>query len=269
MDTGSSLSVVLLLACAAGLVFALREVVSARRALDALSGQQDRALAAQAASARIMQVSAAELRELALGLLGLSDTLRSERVGATVHARAVSAASAQILEVADRLQDGAFPAPRARVITDEALCAGTMLHEAVAAVAANLGPGCRNWRIAPELSGVSLTADRRGLAQVFLRVLSNAARFTRDGDWIDVGLERHAGGATLVIADEGAGPAAVAGSTSVGRDDWRGLGPGLSLARALIEAHGGTLTLEAAARVGTRVSLAFPAARVTSERPEA
>ncbi|MGC8470128.1 MAG: ATP-binding protein [Acetobacteraceae bacterium] len=76
----------------------------------------------------------------------------------------------------------------------------------------------------------------------------------------------------LVVEDEGQGildpgAAAVPGARAVRATDSRGLGLGLVLARALMEAHGGGLYVESAARVGTRVSLVFPAARIAGAAP--
>jgi signal transduction histidine kinase len=63
----------------------------------------------------------------------------------------------------------------------------------------------------------------------------------------------------LVVADEGAGIAGLDPAWSESQADSRGVGLGLSLARALLVAHGGSLSVESTARVGTRVTLHFPA----------
>jgi cell cycle sensor histidine kinase DivJ len=127
--------------------------------------------------------------------------------------------------------------------------------------------------VAPELLELNLIADRRALSQILLRELGNAARFTRDEDWVDLALERHEDGVALVVADEGAGLAAMAGSGSPEPEpapgNSRGIGLGLSLARVLMEAHGGTLTIETAPRIGTRVTLSFPLERVSAQKLDA
>lgn len=70
-----------------------------------------------------------------------------------------------------------------------------------------------------------------------------------------------------MIADEGAGRATPEGDPSPGQPASRGIGLGLSVARVLMEAHGGALTLEVAARVGTRVTLTFAHAWVGGQTP--
>jgi two-component system sensor histidine kinase TrcS len=114
---------------------------------------------------------------------------------------------------------------------------------------------------------VALRADRRALHQILLRVLTSAALATRDGDWIAVTAATPDtmpdGRWTLTIEDEGTG-LPVEAVTGDGRET-RGLGVGLALAHTLMQAHGGTLTLESVALVGTRACLAFPMARVVGE----
>lgn len=237
------------------------------RALAAITAQRDRALGAEAASTRLLRLSAAELRQTALTLLGHTDKLRAQDCeSASSHATAIAAVTARVLNLADDLQDSAIPGAETRVIRDEPLVAGPLLRDAIAAVSATLDPSRRHWRVAPELLELTLIADRRALSQILLRVLGNAARFTRDEDWIDLSLERHEDGVALVVADEGAGLAALAGSPEPAPGNSRGIGLGLSLARVLMEAHGGTLTIETAARIGTRVTLTFPLERVLAQK---
>jgi len=110
---------------------------------------------------------------------------------------------------------------------------------------------------------------------VLTRVLTNAARFTRHQDWIDITVERQDGkrqeaGLVLVIADEGIGlPAAPPPGAAAPPGNSRGVGLGLTLARSLMHAHGGSLQVESHARVGTRVSLTWPADRIAAAQPVA
>ena len=64
-----------------------------------------------------------------------------------------------------------------------------------------------------------------------------------------------------LFEDEGTGLANPEPGVPAPRDS-RGIGLRLALARALMLAHGGHLEVEAAAQVGTRVRLCFPAAQV-------
>jgi signal transduction histidine kinase len=78
-----------------------------------------------------------------------------------------------------------------------------------------------------------------------------------------------ADGVALVVEDEGVGFAAsgAGGGVALAADS-RGIGLRLALARSLMEAHGGRLEVEALAKVGSRISLIFPAARLRPESSE-
>src|SRR6185312_7340126 len=189
--------ITLILACLAVLSWGAMAALALRyrgqsRALAAITVQRDRALSAELASTRLLRLSAGELRETAMTLLGHTDKLRAQECGpASSHVTAIAAVTARVLNLADDLQDSAIPGAETRVIRDEPLVAGPLLRDAIAAVSATLDPSRRHWRVAPELLELAVVADRRALSQVLLRVLGNAARFTRDEDWIDLALERH------------------------------------------------------------------------------
>jgi signal transduction histidine kinase len=174
------------------------------------------------------------------------------------------AALRDLVALTDDLQDQIAPAVAEQGLRREQVLLEPALREAIAAVAAALAPGQRQWRLAPGLAGYTLDVDRRALSQVLQRVLGNAARHSRSGDWIEIGLEPRDDGLELVIEDEGTGLCAPARLAPPGQPESRGLGLGLALARRLVEAHGGSLAMQAVASVGTRVVLRFPATRVVS-----
>jgi len=100
-------------------------------------------------------------------------------------------------------------------------------------------------------------------------VLTDAVRSTGHDDWIDMALCPHPEGTVLSVQDEGGGFAtpgpSVSPSVSPGPAcgaDSRRIGLRLTLARGLMQAHGGRLEVEALAQVGCRVSLIFPAVRL-------
>ena len=121
-----------------------------------------------------------------------------------------------------------------------------VLEFAVAQIAAGLGPGRRAWRIDSIAEGTVVFADRRALNQILVTVLSSAAASTREGDWIDVGLQTTDHDWQLHVEDEGTGRAVGHGNAADGSEN-RGLGYGLSLARSLMQAHGGRLEVQSAA----------------------
>jgi signal transduction histidine kinase len=205
-------------------------------------------------------LAAHDLRGIGMSLHGHADHLI-----ATSHDQAagIATAAADLLDMADDLQDHTVQAGDARVLREEQVALSAALGDAIATVSIGIGPGRRNWRISADLDDIALRFDPRALRHMLSRVLADAVRNTRQDDWIDISLDT-AGAAedlVMVIADEGAGSATPEAGRPVARDS-RGIGLRLTLARALMAAHGGRVEVEASAGVGTRVSLVFPASRV-------
>jgi len=99
--------------------------------------------------------------------------------------------------------------------------------------------------------------DLLRLAQALAHVLKNASRFTRDGGRVEVRTGVTGGCATVSVRDNGEGidPARIPGMFAPfaqGSEDSDrapgGLGLGLTLARALVELHGGRLEASSAGR---------------------
>ncbi|UGQ47434.1 hybrid sensor histidine kinase/response regulator [Massilia endophytica] len=102
---------------------------------------------------------------------------------------------------------------------------------------------------------VPLAGDGTRLAQVFSNLLNNAAKYTQTGGRIGLAATVKDGQARIEISDNGIGIAADAlphvfdiffqADQSLGRSQ-AGLGIGLSLARRLVELHGGALSASSA-----------------------
>ncbi|HTR15564.1 MAG TPA: ATP-binding protein [Acetobacteraceae bacterium] len=211
--------------------------------------------AAEAAATRLLRLAANEIRAPALTLRGHAGLQATPGAAGTL-----ALLSSRLITLSEDLLEQTSQAGARRVLNEEVVTLTSELDAAITEVATALAPGRRNWRVSGALAGVTLLADRRALHLILTRVLANAAHATREQDWIEIGAERQGGNFAVVIVDEGEG---LVGSSAapVARDS-RGIGYSLSLARSLIQAHGGNLLVESEARVGTRVTLIFPAERL-------
>ena len=118
-----------------------------------------------------------------------------------------------------------------------------------------------------------LTGDERALRQIILNLLSNSLKFTpRDGR-IDVVIRRLGDGLMIRVKDNGTGipknrltevlQPFVQAERTLNRK-YGGAGLGLSIAKALVEKHDGSLSIDSELGVGTIVTIIFPARRLAA-----
>jgi signal transduction histidine kinase len=131
-----------------------------------------------------------------------------------------------------------------------------------------------NWR--PAATALpELRCDRVRVRQILLNVLSNAVKFTEPAGCIDIKTEVSSG-FELIVRDNGIGirPEDIAriltpfGQVASVYSRNQGAGLGLTLTKALIERHGGHLSLYSAPGLGTTVRLFFPADRLVKRQAE-
>jgi signal transduction histidine kinase len=117
----------------------------------------------------------------------------------------------------------------------------------------------------------ALLGDERKLKQILLNLLSNAVKFALPGGkaMVRVTLADN-GGVTIVVTDTGIGiPSDYIGKAfdpfiqvdSGLNRKFNGTGLGLTLTKAMVELHGGTIELASALGQGTSVTMRFPAER--------
>ena len=107
----------------------------------------------------------------------------------------------------------------------------------------------RSIRIERDVAGEDLTlwGDRSRLLQVMSNLLGNAVKFSHDGGLIRVSARPCAAGVRIEVDDVGPGipkdqlPHVFERFWQREHRDDRGIGLGLAIARALVEAHGGTI----------------------------
>ncbi len=109
---------------------------------------------------------------------------------------------------------------------------------------------------------VHIDPDR--IAQVLSNLVGNAVKFTERGGQVRMRALRHESGVLLVVQDTGVGiatedlPHVFNRFWQSQRTDRSGAGLGLAIAKGIVRAHGGTLTIESEVGRGTSVLLTLP-----------
>jgi two-component system, OmpR family, sensor kinase len=122
----------------------------------------------------------------------------------------------------------------------------------------------RDWRLAASATG-RLTADRQRLTQAVMQLAQNAVQHTGRGDRIALGSQLRNGTARVWVADSGPGVAADEQERifdrfhrAATRRPSDGAGLGLSIVRAIAEAHGGRVELDSREGHGATFTLIVP-----------
>jgi len=115
---------------------------------------------------------------------------------------------------------------------------------------------------------VEIWADERSMKQIFLNLLSNAIKFSNEGGRIYVRIVADRPDvAVLEIEDHGIGMSAEEQERALQpfgqakpatTRNYGGTGLGLPITKGLVEAHGGTLTIDSRAGCGTLVRIVLP-----------
>ncbi len=123
--------------------------------------------------------------------------------------------------------------------------------------------GDRDWRL--DGTGVGIVvADQQRLTQAIMNLAENAVRYTRDGEAIWLGSSLIGDGARLWVRDDGPGideedRERIFDRYARADTSSDGLGLGLSIVRAIAEAHGGRVELDSRPGLGATFTIVLPA----------
>jgi signal transduction histidine kinase len=156
-------------------------------------------------------------------------------------------------------ESGAMPLQRRQIkLADVAVRALDLYHDVADARDVVLAAGAT--------ADVDVWGDRVRLEQVAANLVDNALKYTPPGGSVTVDVGREGGRAVLRVRDTGTGirddelpriwERLFRGDTSRAE---RGLGLGLSLVKAVVEAHGGEVSVQSQAGAGSTFSVFLPA----------
>lgn len=217
-----------------------------------------------------------ELRTPLNAVLGFSEMIRDQVIGNIGdtrycgYATDIHTAGTHLLEIVNdvldiaRIESGRFDLVESevdlKVLADECV---RLTRPSAASIA------IRTNQPAGELT---VRADARALRQVLLNLLSNAVKFTPAGGKIEVGTGIAANGCCeITVQDTGIGISeehlphvteAFMQVESTYAREHQGSGLGLAISKALIELHGGTLSVASKLGSGTTVTVTIPHERL-------
>ena len=218
-----------------------------------------------------------ELRTPLNAIIGFSDVIAGDHLGSDVklsrqYAEHINRAGQHLLKLVDAVLDLSKMVSGELDLEETAVEFDILLREALDPVEGYIADKQLTIHTDIAATDVVLTADRARLKQVLLNLLSNAVKFSRAGSVVE--LRAGIGGdgdLAIAISDHGAGmrPEHIA----IALEPFRhidndpahattGTGIGLSLAKILVEKHGGSLSVTSQPGEGTTVSISLPGWRL-------
>jgi PAS domain S-box-containing protein len=269
------------LICYEGTVEDVTEKFEAERALRAALRQAETANKVKAA---FLAAMSHELKTPLNAVLGFSEIIRDEMLGPVGqpvyrdYANDIHKSGARLLSVINDILDVTRLESGSLIIEDRPDDPRDVIAQAIKLARKLTGDeravACH---LPPEMP--TLLVDPRRMAQALGNILANALKFTPSGGTVALRLKlEEDGGASFAVEDTGIGMAeeTIAAALEPFRQldgslarRFEGAGLGLSIAKALVELHGGALSLKSAVGVGTSVTIALPPSCVIREKGSA
>lgn len=254
---------------------------TAERLADEMRRARDVAAAADELKTRFLASVSHELRTPLNAVIGFSEMMAREMFGPIGSARYrdyasnINESGRHLLDLINDLLDMSRVELGHRRLDEETVTLGEIIAPCVEMVRGTIRAGSVAIDDDALERDVALRIDRRAIRQVIINLLSNAVRVSPAGATVAIASEpTPGGGLRLTVTDDGPGiPAAERealfrpfSGVDVERPRRHGdTGLGLWISRSLVEALGGTLTLEDAEGGGTRAAVDLPPARVAAD----
>lgn len=247
-----------------------------RRLLGALQAAAARAQCEAERKGRLLALAAHELgTPLHILLNALALVREAPREAAALWLERALRAVEWLARSVAQLQDAGRLRSRPLPVRRERVCLGPLIARTVRAVCAAAAERRLALTAEPRDDALAIDADPAWLERALTELLSNAVRCTPDGGAVTVSTTADGDAVQITVADAGIGiapehvadlfepfSAAMGDPLLHGSGRWafgaRGLGLGLSLVKAIADAHGGQVLVETALGAGSRFTLRLP-----------
>ncbi len=265
------------------LILTFRNRTREMRTSEALITARDQALESARGQRLFLANLNHELRTPLNAIIGFSDLLKLggaflDEARVREYAGDIGQAATHLLRVIVDLLDMTELEAATRGLTETVVDLRTVLDRSLAVAVDREGGGEDTvdglWSRCYPSSPVPIRVDEQALIQAFAHIAGNVLKYCPSGAAAEVILVREShGGVRVTFRDRGPGLPPELRDTVLkafhqGRNVYRrgssGAGLGLPLARALVELHGGALTLSSDEGSGTTVQISLPGYRVVA-----
>ena len=265
------------------LLQAHRRIEDQAKSLEEMAERSNRAMreaqAANTAKTEFLAMMSHELRTPLNAILGFSDIMANRVFGPLgdtryeEYPRDINDSGQHLLDLINDILDLSKVESGYEELKEEKIDVRALLPKLTTLVKSRAERGGIALKIDCPRRMPSLFADRRKLKQILVNLLSNAIKFTPAGGKVRLKVwSRSDSGYVFQVIDNGIGialediPKVMTPFHQVDNDinqSTAGTGLGLPLSKALVELHGGSLDLQSRVNGGTKVTVRFPAARVS------
>ncbi|UAB77643.1 PAS domain S-box protein [Erythrobacter sp. SCSIO 43205] len=231
-----------------------RDMTERRRSEEELRLAREEAVAANLAKSEFLSRTSHELRTPLNAILGFGQLLEiDEEDFADPHrdaVRQITRAGRHLLSLINDLLDISSIESGAQEVEIEAVNIAQLIEETRRLADPIVRAAALRFEIDLPSEDTTVQADRRRTTQVILNLISNAAKYNVEGDFVRLGAEVHSDTVTVFVEDDGPGVAPAdrsrlftafdrLGQQKLSRSEGTGLG--LALSKSLVESMGGTL----------------------------
>ena len=248
---------------------------------DALKDKFEALMQAENLRADFVHHVSYELRTPLNSIIGFTQMLADEIAGPLnpkqkEYAGDVSKSSTALLAIIDQILDLASIDRGAMGLKPDDVDVASVMAGAAEGVQDRIAERMLNLRIVVTDNVGSFHADTQRLRQILFALLSNAIGFSEPGQTVVLAAMRREDEIVIKVTDQGRGIAPELLDQIWDRfktfpqgSRHRGVGLGLSIVRALVEAHKGRVDIQSAPGEGTVVTCTFPAPRALAVVPRA